>query len=793
MKVTYSWLKSLTDFNFTPKELVTRLTMAGLEVDSVHHQNWEFDGVVVGEVLKKNQHHESDHLWICDVNVGKRKLSIVCGAPNVEVGQKVPVAPEGTRLPGGQVIQRTKIRGVDSEGMICSEAELGISSNGEGIMVLDDNVKFGAKLRDVIGSGDIILDVDVTPNRPDCFGAIGIAREIATLAGSKLKLPKVNFREDRKPISSFVQIKILDPDKCPRYTARFIGDVQIKPSPWWLRQRLEAIGIRSINNVVDVTNFVMMETGQPLHAFDYDLLKGRRIVVKKAKTGDEFTTLDGKTHKLTSNSLMICDAKRPVGIGGIMGGVNSEVSIATKNILLESAYFDPVNTRRTCKNLGISTESSRRFERGTDPNGVVYALNRAAQLIAELSGGAIAKGLIDVYPKRIKPKRTKLRNERIKRLLGVSVPSSNVKSILTRLGFKIVAKNVAGFTVEVPTFRPDVTREADLIEEVARVHGFENIPEATVVEIDQLTPGNRGEQFARAIKQQLTAGGLSEILTYSLLSKKLANLFSDETKLVDVVNPISSDFSTLRPSLLPGLVNIVRWNVNRKNYNLRLFEIGNVFAKDAKGISESKKISAALTGAAFADNWKQKSPGFDIYDVKGIVENLLRRNNVAGFSFKPVDVTFGKKTSLSIEYSGQLLGLIGELKAEILAQFDVEQPVYFFEMDFASLLEKAHGWKLYSPIPKFPPVIRDIAILVHESLDTGPIANDIHKNGGEFLKQVNLFDVFVGQQIEPGYKSLAFTLTFFSARRTLTEEEVDSQIGRILDSLNNNFAARLRE
>lgn len=793
MKVTYNWLKSLVDFDFSPKELVNRLTMAGLEVDSVYHQNWDFDGVVVGEVIKKVRHQESDHLWVCDVNVGRRKLSVVCGAPNVEVGQKVPVAQHGTILPGGRRIERIQIRGVDSEGMICSEAELGISSHGEGIMVLENNLRLGAQLRDVIGAGDIILDIDVTPNRPDCFGAIGIAREVAALAGTKLKLPKIQLKEERQPISKFIQIKIQNPEKCPRYTARFIGNVAIKPSPWWLRQRLEAIGIRSINNVVDVTNYVMMETGQPLHAFDYDLLQGHRIIVKKAKNGEEFTTLDEKTHKLNSNCLMICDGKRPVAIGGIMGGVNSEVSPSTKNVLLESAYFDPVNIRRTSKHLGIATESSRRFERGVDPNGLVFALDRAAQLIAELSGGVIAKGLIDVYPQRIKPKKIKLRFARIKLLLGISVPAATIKSILTRLGFKILAKSSAGFTVELPTFRPDVTREADLIEEVARVYGFENIPEDTSALIDQLTPANREEQFTRNIKLQLTAAGLSEVLTYSLLNKKLAGLFANVDQLVELVNPISTDFSTLRPSLVPGLVNIVKWNVNRKNQNLKLFEIGNVFTKTDGKILESKKIAGVVSGAVFISNWKQKSAPFDIFDVKGIIENWLQRNNISEFHFKPVESSFGKRASMSVEIDGRELGIVGELKNEVLVEFDIEQPVYFFEIDFLNLYQKANRWRLYSSIPKFPPLVRDIAILVREDVNAGDIANDIQKNGGEFLQHLNLFDVYVGQQIAAGHKSLAFSLTFYSPHRTLTEEEIDVQIKKILESLSINFSARLRE
>ncbi|MFQ6116387.1 MAG: phenylalanine--tRNA ligase subunit beta, partial [bacterium] len=486
MKITVDWLKSYVDFNYSPEELANTLTMLGLEVDALEYQSREFDGVVVGQVIKKVNHRNSSNLWVCEVDIGRKKLSIVCGAPNVQVGQKVPVAPEGTSLPNGKVIKLSNIKGIESHGMICSEAELGISSRSEQIMVLEKHAEVGRKLKDVLGQGEVVIDVDVTPNRPDCFGVIGIAREIATAAGAKLRKPKINLSEGEPPITDSISIEILDPEKCPRYTARFIGNVTIKPSPWWLAQKLEAVGIRSINNVVDVTNYVMMETGQPLHAFDYDLLEGKKIIVRTASHGEKFTTLDEKKHTLGSNCLMICDGERAVAIGGVMGGLNSEVSDNTKNVLLECAYFDPVSIRRTSKFLDVSTESSRRFERGTDPNGLIYALDRAAQLIADLSGGEVAKGVVDVYPNSIEPKRIVLRPERVQDVLGKAISRSEIKSLMSALEFKISENK--DLEIEVPTFRPDITREADLIEEVVRLHGYDNIPADTTALIEQLEP-----------------------------------------------------------------------------------------------------------------------------------------------------------------------------------------------------------------------------------------------------------------------------------------------------------------
>ncbi|RMF59788.1 MAG: phenylalanine--tRNA ligase subunit beta, partial [Calditrichaeota bacterium] len=409
MKVTYNWLKTYAEFDLSPDDLVQTLTMLGFEVDAVDALSWDFDGVVVGRVTRKVRHQNAEKLWVCDVDIGTEHLSVVCGAPNVQVGQKVPVAKAGTRLPDGRVIESATIRGVRSEGMICSEAELGISSRGQGIMVLDDDVEFGKRLQDALGRGDVVLDIDVTPNRPDCFGVIGIAREIAAACGTKLRKPDIRLKETQAQTSDYIRVNIIDAQKCPRYTARYISGVKIGPSPWRLAHRLEAVGIRSINNVVDVTNYVMMETGQPLHAFDYDLLAGGEINVKCAAEGERFTTLDGVVRTLNSECLLICDARQPVAIGGVMGGENSEVTEKTANVLLESAYFDPTNIRRTAKALGIVTEASRRFERGVDPNGAPYALHRAAQLIAELTGGTVSSGFVDAYPSRIENARVTLR------------------------------------------------------------------------------------------------------------------------------------------------------------------------------------------------------------------------------------------------------------------------------------------------------------------------------------------------------------------------------------------------
>lgn len=790
MKVTYNWLKSYTHFEQTPEELVNTLTMIGLEVESLQSINWDFDGIVVGKVVKKSAHENADRLWICEVDVGSKNLNIVCGAPNVEVGQKVPVAIEGTKLPNGTIIKQAKIRGIESQGMICSEAELGISSRSDGIMVLDENVEFGQKLRDTLKDGDSVIDIDVTPNRPDCLGVIGIARDIAAFSGTELNKPELNLKETEQPISELIKINILDPEKCPRYTARFIGNVEIKPSPWWLARKLEAVGIRSINNIVDVTNYVMMETGQPLHAFDYDLLRGREINVKTAAEGEKFTTLDDVQHNLNSECLMICDGEGAVAVGGVMGGLNSEVSDSTKNILLEAAYFDPVNIRRTSRYLGSSTEASRRFERGLDPNGTLYALDRAAQLIAELSCGRIAKGSLDVYPRQIRPKTLKLRSKRVELLLGVPVPESEIKSILERLGFKVSGER--DFEIEVPTFRPDVTREADLIEEVARLYGYDNIPADTTAVIEQSTPKNHDEQVTKNITSTLISFGFSEAVTYNLINKKYADLFSSNGGTAQVINPISEDLSTLRPSLIPGLLKTVQWNINRRNANLRFFEIGTVFQRTGKKIEEKTRLTGVLTGATGEDSWNIKGKFFDIFDLKGYVRELLDRNQVRNWTFEAFQSEFTNRKTLAVKKEGDLLGFLGEVNSQILNEFEIEQPVFVFDFDFDQLREQPESEQTFSPIPKFPPVNRDIAVVVGEKVNAENLLGEIKSIGGEYLQDAKVFDVFTGDAIGKGQKSLAFNLTFYSLERTLTEGEIESQLTKILDVLSAKYSAKLR-
>lgn len=791
MKTTYNWLKEYTNVPDAPDALAYRLTMLGLEVEEVISLERSFQGVVVGKVVEKSAHPNADKLSVCRVDVGAEEFTVVCGAPNVAVDQKVPFAKIGAKLPNGVQLKRVRIRGVESAGMICSESELGISSRSEGIMVLENGVQVGADFLDVVGEGDYLIDIDVTPNRPDCFGVLGIAREIATATETPFEKPAVHVAESATPVSQHIKVTIHDSDKCPRYTARYIEKIKVKPSPSWLAERLESIGIRSINNIVDVTNFVMMETGQPLHAFDCDLLAGGEINVRRATDGEEFTTLDDKTHKLHSECLLICDGEKPVAIGGVMGGRNSEVGADTVNILLESAYFDPANIRRTSKFLGLSTESSKRFERGVDPNGAVYALDRAAQLLAELGEGEVAKGIVDKYPKQISPIKISLRPERLRLLLGVAIPVRRIKSILTGLGFGVSGEKV--LEVEVPTFRPDVILEADLVEEVGRVFGYDNIPSDFTAFIDQSEPANASEVITSHLKSTLVALGLSEVVTYDLIGKNDACIFLQEGEPVTLLKPLSEELSTLRTSLIPSLLHAACWNINHSNKNIKFFEVGSAFVADKKTVRENEHIAAVFTGAAGRISWKNKTAAVDVYEVKGCVEQLLTRNKVANWRFEPAGETSTVEQRLRVLAGKDVLGYLGKLTKAVLNHFSLEQPVFFFDLNLAKVHSALASKVTFSPIPKYPTVNRDIALVLDESIEAGEIIETVRKSGGKLLQNIEVFDVFTGKQVGSGLKSIALNLSFYSLERTLQEQEVEKAMQAVLHSLAKQFSARLRD
>lgn len=769
--------------------------MVGLEVESVTEIQFQFDGIVIGQIDAIRPHPTQEKLTICEVNLGREKLDVVCGAPNVAVGLKVPVAKIGSRLPDNQAVTAAQIHGVASPGMICSEAELGLSHQSDIVMELAAHAPLGSSLKEYLGQGETVLDIAVTTNRPDCLGVIGVAREIGAINGVPITKPSLQLQESAgKRITDVIEIEIKHPASCPRYTARYVEGITVGPSPRWLIEKLEAVGLRTINNVVDVTNFVMMETGQPLHAFDYDLLAGAKIVVRQAQAGETFVTLDGKQHTLRDQTLLICDAEKPVALAGVMGGLNSEITAQTRRVLLESAYFAPTNIRKTSKGLGIVTDSSQRFERGVDPNGLMYALDRAAQLIAELAGGEIASGAVDCYPEPILPQTIPLRLQRVKHLLGAAIPAAEIEAILRRLEFKVRREDQL-VMVEVPTFRVDIEREVDLIEEVVRVYGFDRIEENRWSTIPLLTAENKREKFNQLVREIMIGLGYHEVLSLSLMNHKWAQPFSRQT-CVQLKNPISEDLDTLRPSLVPGLLSIVKWNKNRFANDQKLFEIGNIFYWDQPEQlrhCEQAKIGLVQIGQNRFNHWLEKPRSTTFYDLKGDVFSFLEKLKLTDWTIGPSQIAFLDQRSLEIRLGNGSIGYVGALSPEILEKLDVKNDIFVAELDYDALWQR-YGWdRKFQPIPKYPPIKRDLALLIDLQYPVAEVEQAIWAAGASNLKSVQLFDFYRGQQVAAGKKSLAFSLTFYSLDRTLTEREVDADIRQILEFLKSRLQAQLRE
>jgi phenylalanyl-tRNA synthetase beta chain len=802
MKVSYKWLKELVDFDWSPQELADKLTDAGVEVETITPLGDRLEKVVVGEIKTVKRHPQADHLSVCEVEIGSKFLQIVCGAPNVKEKAKVPVALIGARLPIGVEITKTTLRGVDSFGMICSEKELGIGEDQKGIMILDSRLKIGLPISVALDLEDYILDLDLTPNRPDCLSIIGVAREVGALFGSSVKKPQVSFHETDTLTKEWVGVEIADLVACPRYAARVIKDVKIKSSPFWLKRKLESVGMRSINNVVDVTNFVMMETGHPLHAFDYDLFSQtpnhfgsgqKKVVVRKAKSGEKFITLDQVERTLNNEILLITDGQKPVAIAGIMGGMESEVSENTKKVLLESAYFDAKVIRRGRIYLGISTEASQRFERGVDPNGVVNAANRACQLLEELANGKVLKGAVDNYSSSIIPVCVTLRPQRVNRILATNLDSKKMVQILKRLDMEV--RENQDLEVTIPTFRPDLSREIDLIEEIARVYGYDKIGISLRASGNLVTQVSEEDKLTAKLKRFLTGKGFFEVLTNNLVDPKILNKLCPDFLSVKLKNPLSEEMSVLTTSLAYGLLSVTGWNKNRKEENLRIFELGKVYlAKENETPLERLHLGLALSGRKDPIHWGIEESKVDLYDLKGVLESLVNDLCLLSFRLNPREnALFKSDRSFEIRMGGEGVGILGEVREEILELFEIKDKVFAAELDFEKLLVCIPNKKSFSPLPKFPPVDRDIAIVVDENILSEKIRDKIKMVGGDLIEELTLFDVYRGTQIPPKKKSLAYSIRYRSKDKTLTDEEVEKTHRKVISELEESFKASLRK
>lgn len=800
MKISLNWLNDYIDLKSIPvDQIISTLNMSGLEVEDVINEREIYKDFISALVVEKVKHPNADKLSVCKVSDGKNILQVVCGAPNVQADQKIVFAPIGTIIPnGGYKISKAKLRGVESFGMICSENELLISNDHSGIMVLDNSVKEGTPISDVLGLNDVILDIAITPNRPDALSHIGVARDLSALFNLELKIPSIKLIESAKESSSAAEIIIEDKKNCPRYSSRVILNVDIKESPEWLKNRLTKIGLRPINNVVDVTNYVMYECGQPLHAFDLDRLEGKKIIVRSTDVESKFVTLDSKERDLPKNTLLICDAAKPIAIAGVMGGENSEINSATKNILIESAYFNPSSIRRTSRLLGLSTDASYRFERTTNFDQTVWASERAAQLISELGGGEILKHSIDIYPVNIQLNQVKLRFNQVKRILGFDIASNRINEIILKLGFKILNENSESLQLLVPAFRPDIEREIDVIEEIARINGYDNIPTETKISfsfkknIDQTS-------FSDSIRNVCTSLGLFEMINNPLQSEKVAGITGQKIK---VLNPQNLDMEFLRTSLLPGALTIVGKNNNLGEKDLALFEIGDVFnlgegknsINSFEDFTESQRLLILLSGRNSLKEWYSDEDFFDLYSLKGLVDSFLVK-----FSLDNVlnDVYYASGNEIFDLFIGKTIknnqiGSGGRVRKNILKQFGIAQNVFAFEFDIEQLKHINADNKKYSEPLKYPKVVRDFAFILDDSITYEQLRKFIQSKSSELLKSVKLFDVFSNKSLGENKRSLAIQLEYYSIERTLTDEEVEKEWSQLINLIQKEFRAQLR-
>ena len=797
MNVSIKWLKEYVHFDLSPEALAERLLMLGMEIESIKQLGEGLDRVVVGRINTIDKHPKADKLVLCSVDVGAgTDAQIVCGAPNAREGLVAPVALIGAELPNGLTIKRAKIRGEESQGMLCSEQELAISEEASGLMELPDDMQTGAPIVDALGLDDVVLELEITPNRPDCLSMIGVAREISVAVGNPLRLPEVNIQQRMTAIHNLTSVTIEAPDLCPRYAARVIQGVKIAPSPTWLQRRLEAIGVGTINNIVDITNYVLMEYGHPLHAFDYHQLTENRIIVRRAKPGETLKTIDAEERELTPDMLVIADAENPVALAGVMGGFDSEITDQTVDVLLESAYFHPPSIRKTSKDLGMHTEASHRFERGADPEGVIPAINRAAQLIVEIAGGEICSGIVDAYPGKQEATNIKFRPERANFVLGTEISEDEMRDILSRLGFTVSD----AFEVTTPTFRPDVSQEIDLVEEIARVYGFDNIPTTLPrgdIPIPKVDPK---EDLRERVKTYLLQCGMMEAMNYAFYHRDVFDRIRLEStdplrQAVQIANPLSEDQSIMRTTLLPSLLANAQRNRNHQINDVQFFECSKVFIPSGTDEypNEPERVAGIIVGNLGAGVYGDPLRPADFFDIKGIVEGLLDRCGISDYIIAHTDHPVfhpGRRAEVRIE--DEVLCVFGEAHPEVLENYDLLHKAYLFELDFERLIGVVEPSKQFEPIPIYPSVNRDLAIVLDVDTPASHPTEIIQSAGGELVSGLHLFDVYTGEQVPEGKKSLAFAIEYRSTTETLTDEIVDRVHGGILEQLERELGATLR-
>ena len=802
MKISLSWLQDYVPVDMEVDRLAHLLTMAGLEVEGVEDRFAYLDRVKVAKIVAVAPHPNADKLKLCNVDSGDQTCRVVCGAPNASEGMLAPLATIGCELPSGMVVQKGTIRGEISEGMLCSEAELALGNDASGLMVLEDGLAPGTPLNSAMDLSDAVLEIGLTPNRPDCLSAIGIAREVAAFNGKKIKRPEIELPSGQGNIEKMTSVTIESPDHCPRYAARVVEGIEVGPSPFWLQDRLMSVGLRPINNIVDITNFVMMETGQPLHAFDFDRLAEQRIVVRTANAGEPFTTLDGKEHKLQNDMLMICDGQKPVGVGGVMGGMNSEIEPDTTRVLLESAYFTPTSIRKTAKRLGINSDASHRFERGVDPQGTRYALDRATQLMVEIGHGKLVEGCIDVIYDLPQPPTLELSVAATNRLLGTDAGKEEMVRLLTEIEFKVESKNDDVLTVETPSFRVDVSRPQDLMEEVARRLGYDNIPVTFPALPAAIQPPPKLLTQRQRIRDLLTGMGFAETINYSFVHAESCHRLQlpsedDRCRQLAILNPLSEDQAVMRTSMIPGLLESMRRNLSHQSRNLKLYETGKIFiSRGSDQQPEERDMLAGLwTGNRTDHLWQTKAVPCDFYDLKGVVEGLLEGLQIPGIRFsrlEPDRCSYTKPgATAKIVVNENEVGTIGQIHPKVNAAYDLKQDAFIFELDMERLMPHVPETVQFKPLPKYPSTARDATLILKENLEATELLTMVEQLNETLVEEVRLFDVFQGDPIAEGHKSVSLRIVYRSTDQTLEDEVVNQLHKRITDRLVDHFNAGL--
>ncbi|MEC0665290.1 phenylalanine--tRNA ligase subunit beta [Priestia flexa] len=802
MFVSYRWLQEYVDLSgVKAEELADKVTKSGIEVEGVENLNKGVSGVVIGHVVEREQHPNADKLSRCQVDLGDETVQIVCGAPNVAQGQKVAVAKVGAVLPGNFKIKRAKLRGEESNGMICSLQELGIESKlvakdyQEGIFVFPSDAEVGADALEALNLHDEVLELGLTPNRSDCLSMLGVAHEVAAILNREVKYPEVEFQEAEEKASDYISVAVEAKEDNPLYVARMVKNVKIAPSPLWMQTRLMAAGIRPHNNVVDITNYILLEYGQPLHAFDYDRLGSKEVVVRHAQEGEEIVTLDDQKRVLKENQLVITNGKDPIALAGVMGGANSEVQDDTVNVLIESAYFRGLSVRQTSKEHGLRSEASARFEKGIDPSRTRIAADRAAELMAAYAGGEIVSGTVEFDEMTIEPAVVSVTLERINHVLGTELEMAEVQEIMNRLQFESKVEGDA-IIVTVPTRRGDITIEEDIVEEVARMYGYDHLP--TTLPVTVATPGRLSDYQLkrRKVRRFLEGAGLAQTTTYSLTSAEKATQFALNTaSTVRLAMPMSEDRSVLRQSLVPHLLEAVKHNNARQTDSIALYETGSVFLGTEEGQLpiEEERVAGAITGLWHSHSWQGEKKAADFYVAKGVVEGLLSALGLDNhIEYKPTNQEgMHPGRTAAVVLNGQEAGYVGQLHPVTQKQYGLRE-TYVFELNLKAIFAAKVEEVRYSAIPRFPSITRDIALVVDKEVLAGELQTAIYEAGGELLKEVAVFDLYDGERMEEGKKSVAFSLRYLDPERTLTDEEVSAAHANVLKVVEEQFKASLR-